>query len=297
MKFITYQINEKTNIGALSHDGEHICDINRELGTNYKDMNQLIDEISDSELALLRTKLNESDIDYRIPLNKVKIMAPIPYPKRPFFCLGKNYSEHAMEVVGLPGAEGDIPKFPIFFMKIAAPAIGHLDTIPNHLEITKMIDYEVELAVIIGKDGINIAKEDADDYIFGYTVANDISARNIQRKHSQWVKGKSLEGFAPLGPCIAHRSNFSTPIELAIKSWVNDELRQNSNTRNLIFDIPTIIHELSKGMYLRKGDIIITGTPSGVGLGFSPYKFLEPGDIVKCEIEGIGILQNTLAEN
>ncbi len=296
MKFITYQIKEKTNIGVLSHDGEHICDINQELGTNYKDMNQLIDEISDSELELLRKKLNESNISYRVPLSEVKIMAPIPYPKRPFFCLGKNYSEHAKELIGLPGAEGDVPKFPIFFMKIAAPAIGHLDTIPNHLEITKMIDYEVELAIIIGKDGINIAKEDCEEYIFGYTIANDISARNIQRKHSQWVKGKSLEGFAPLGPCIAHRSNFNTPIELDIKTWVNDELRQNSNTRNLIFDIPTIIHELSKGMYLRKGDIIITGTPSGVGLGFDPYKFLKPGDVVKCEIEGIGELQNDLAK-
>ncbi len=295
MKFITYRINEKTNIGVLSHDNQHICDINKELGTNYQDMNQLIDEISDSELLLLRKKLNDSDINYRVPLSEVKIMAPIPYPKRPFFCLGKNYSEHANELVGLPGAEPEVPKFPIFFMKIAAPAIGHMDTIPNHQEITKMIDYEVELAIIIGKDGINIAKEDANDYIFGYTIANDISARNIQRKHSQWVKGKSLEGFAPLGPVIAHRSNFKTPIELDIKTWVNGELRQNSNTRKLIFDIPTIIHELSKGMYLRKGDIIITGTPSGVGLGFKPFKFLESGDVVKCEIEGIGVLQNDLA--
>ncbi len=295
MKFITYQIEERQNIGVLDHSGEHICDINKELGTEYVDMNHLIAEISDSELELLRSKLDNSEINYRVPLSEVKILAPIPYPKRPFFCLGKNYSEHAKELIGLPGAEGDIPKFPIFFMKIAAPAIGHLDTIPNHKAITKMIDYEVELAIIIGKDGINIAKQEAQDYIFGYTIANDVSARNLQRKHSQWVKGKSLEGFAPLGPCIAHHSNFETPLQLAIKCWVNDELRQNSNTQNLIFDIPTIISELSKGMYLRKGDIILTGTPSGVGLGFKPYKFLQPGDTVKCQIEGIGVLQNTLA--
>ncbi len=295
MKFITYSINDKVQIGVIDHDGEHICDINRELGTDFADMNQLIAEMSDSELELLRAKLADNNINVKIPMQEVKILAPIPYPKRALFCLGKNYSDHAKEVAGLPGADDETPRFPIFFMKIADPAIGHLDTIPNHQEITKMIDYEVELAVIIGKDGIDIKKEDAYDYVFGYTIANDISARNIQRKHSQWVKGKSLEGFAPLGPCIVHHSSFNTPIELDIKCWINGELRQNSNTRQLIFDIPTIISELSKGMYLRKNDIILTGTPAGVGLGFSPYKFLNPGDVVTCEIEGIGILENSIA--
>ncbi len=295
MRFVTYSIHDKIQVGAIAHDNEYICDINRELGTDFADMNQLISEMSDSELELLHAKLNDNNINVKIPMQEVKILAPIPYPKRALFCLGKNYSDHAKEVAGLPGAEDEMPRFPIFFMKIADPAIGHLDTIPNHQEITKMIDYEVELAVIIGKDGIDISKEDAYDYIFGYTIANDISARNIQRKHSQWVKGKSLEGFAPLGPCIVHRSSFATPIELDIKCWVNGELRQDSNTRQLIFDIPTIISELSKGMYLRKNDIILTGTPAGVGLGFSPYKFLNPGDVVTCEIEGIGVLENSIA--
>ncbi len=295
MRFVTYSIHDKIQVGAIAHDNEYICDINRELGTDFADMNQLISEMSDSELELLYAKLKDNNINVKIPMQEVKILAPIPYPKRALFCLGKNYSDHAKEVAGLPGAENEMPRFPIFFMKIADPAIGHLDTIPNHQNITKMIDYEVELAVIIGKDGIDISKEDAYDYIFGYTIANDISARNIQRKHSQWVKGKSLEGFAPLGPCIVHQSSVTTPIELDIKCWVNGELRQDSNTRQLIFDIPTIISELSKGMYLRKNDIILTGTPAGVGLGFSPYKFLKPGDVVTCEIEGIGVLENSIA--
>ncbi len=294
MKFITYQIEEKQNIGVLDHSGEHICDINKELGTEFADMNQLIAEISDSELELLRAKLFNSEINYRVPLSEVKILSPIPYPKRPFFCLGKNYREHAEEIANLAGVNKSVPEHPIFFMKIAAPAIGHLDTIPNHSAITEMIDYEVELAIIIGKDGINIAKKDVPNHIFGYTIANDISARNLQSDHLQWVKGKSLEGFAPLGPCIAHHSNFNSAIHLDIRCWVNDELRQSSNTKHLIFDIPTIISELSKGMYLRKGDIILTGTPSGVGMGFVPQKFLKPGDIIKCEIEKIGILQNQL---
>ncbi len=295
MKFITYQINDKINIGLLDQGGTHIFDINRELGTDYSDMNQLIAEISNSELELLNSKLTSSEVGFRIPLSEVKILSPIPYPKRPFFCLGKNYRAHAKEITDLAGVNRDIPEHPIFFMKIAAPAIGHLDSIPNHQNITQSIDYEVELAVVIGKDGIDIAKQDAADHIFGYTIANDISARNLQSNHLQWVKGKSLEGFAPLGPYLVHRSAFEHPLKLAITASVNDELRQSSNTEQLIFDIPTIISELSKGMYLRKGDIILSGTPSGVGMGFTPPQFLKPGDVIKCEIEGIGVLQNQIS--
>lgn len=295
MKFITYLIGEKTNIGILSANGELIADINNLIDTTYRDMNQLIDEISDSELALLKSKLASDESAYAIPVDEVKILAPIPHPKRPLFCLGKNYADHAKEVVGLAGADNsEAPKFPIFFMKIADPCLGDGDTIPNHAAITQMIDYEVELAVVIGKDGIDIKAEDADAHIFGYTIANDVSARNIQRKHVQWFKGKSLEGFAPLGPAIVHKSALQRPLNLNIRCMVNDELRQNANTSNMIFDIPTIIEWLSKGMYLRKGDIILTGTPAGVVLGFDPYKFLRSGDYVSCSISEIGTLNNRL---
>ncbi len=183
--------------------------------------------------------------------------------------------------------------FQYIFSKVASPAIGQGDNIKAFPEYTDKADYEVELAVIIGKDGIDIRKEDAEDYIFGYTIVNDVSARNIQRKHGQWFKGKSLETYCPMGPVIVHKSALPFPIELEIKCSINGELRQNSNTKQLIFDIPSIIHDLSKGMYLRKGDIIITGTPAGVGLGFKPFKFLKPGDEIECSIEGIGTLKNT----
>lgn len=293
MKFIHYQVQEEKKLGILKDD-QTIVDLknwftecNREAST---ELNDLIEAWDDGQLDSLQTyvKQQTSTID----LDAVKVLAPIEYPKRNIFCLGKNYLDHAMETTGLPGSDDDIPKFPIYFGKIANPAIGHGDTVLNHKSITEMVDYEVELAIVIGKDGIDIDPEAAEEHIFGYTIVNDISARNIQRKHGQWFKGKCLETFCPMGPVLVHKTAMPFPIELDIKCSINGELRQNSNTRQLIFDIPYIISDLSKGMYLRKGDIIITGTPAGVGLGFTPYKFLKSGDRMDCEIEKIGTLTN-----
>ncbi len=233
-------------------------------------MNMLIETWNEDILEQLEKEVERCD-HKAIDLDHVDILAPIPFPKRNLFCLGKNYLDHALETKGLAGGSDEIPKFPIYFSKIADPAIGNRATILNHLTITDKVDYEVELAIVIGKDGIDINKEDAEAYIFGYTVANDVSARNIQRKHGQWFKGKSLKSHCPMGPWIIYKSAISFPVELDIQCWVNDELRQNSNTKQFIFDIPTIISDLSKGMYLRKGDIILTGTPAGVGLGFKPF--------------------------
>jgi 2-keto-4-pentenoate hydratase/2-oxohepta-3-ene-1,7-dioic acid hydratase in catechol pathway len=293
MKFITYSINDKVHIGILSPDEKRVVEINPLIDTKFKTMTEFVSSISEPELDLIENKLEHLVENEGLPLTEVIIHAPIPYPNRPLICLGKNYLDHALETKGLPGADDEIPKHPIFFMKIAQPATATGAIIPNHKAITDKVDYEVELAVIIGKDGIDIKKEDSLDYIFGYTIVNDVSARNIQRKHSQWFKGKSLEGFSPMGPSIVHKRAFKHPLDLAITCDINGERRQNSNTKNLLFDIPTIIEELSKGMYLRAGDIILTGTPSGVGLGFTPFKFLRPGDKVTCQIEGIGILENT----
>ncbi|MCK8059383.1 MULTISPECIES: fumarylacetoacetate hydrolase family protein [unclassified Fusibacter] len=293
MKFITYSINNKEHLGILSLDGTRVCEINAFLDTRFTDMTQLITEISDSELDLIAKKLETASESDGLPVTEVVLKAPIPYPIRPLFCLGKNYIDHALETKGLPGSDDEVPKHPIFFMKIAQPATATGDIIPNHRAITDMVDYEVELAVVIGKDGIDITKEDSLEHIFGYTIVNDISARNLQRKHSQWFKGKSLEGFSPMGPCIVHKSAFTHPLALKITCDVNGQRRQDSNTENLLFDIPTIIEELSKGMYLRAGDIILTGTPAGVGLGFTPFKFLKSGDKITCQIEGIGTLENT----
>ena len=167
-------------------------------------------------------------------------------------------------------------------------------SIPAYENLVDSLDYEAELAVVIGKDAKNVSKEDAYDYIFGYTILNDMSARNLQTRHKQWYFGKSLDGFTPIGPCIATIDAFQNPPALAIKSYVNGELRQNSNTNLLIFDIAHIISELSQGMTLKAGTIIATGTPAGVGMGFVPPNFLKPGDVVACEIEGIGTITNTI---
>ncbi len=293
MKFVYYLEDNEKKVGILKKP-DSIVDIRSFYSSKGlekpKDINDVIDGWEDSFLEELQNFVNYAEPSAYI--SAVKILAPIEYPKRNLLCLGKNYLDHAKEIVGLKGSEDSIPKFPIYFSKIANPAIGDGDTILSHKEITEMVDYEVELGVIIGKDGINIKPEEAEDYIFGYTIVNDVSARNIQRKHGQWFKGKCLETFCPMGPVIVHKDEIPFPVELDIKCSINGELRQNSNTKLLIFDIPTIISDISKGMYLRKGDIIITGTPSGVGLGFKPFKFLKSGDKVVCEIEKIGTLTN-----
>ena len=153
-----------------------------------------------------------------------------------------------------------------------------------------MVDYEVELAVIIGKEGKDIKEDEALNYVFGYTIANDISARNLQGKHGQWFKGKSVDNYAPLGPYILTADELENPSGLQLKCYVNDELRQNANTKDLVFSIPRVISDLSRGLTLRRGDVILTGTPSGVGLGFKPYKFVKSGDVIRCEIDKLGSL-------
>ncbi|SHJ73345.1 fumarylacetoacetate hydrolase family protein [Paramaledivibacter caminithermalis] len=299
MYFATYKYDRAEEIGVVLKEDKRIIpikDIFKAMDKDYPEtMNDFI-EIADDTLIKDMEEIMGFNNFKGIEEKDVKLCAPIPYPKRNIICLGKNYIDHAKETQGLPGGTDDIPKFPIYFSKIASPAIGDGDIILNHLEITDMVDYEVELAVIIGKDGINIKKEEVEDYIFGYTIVNDISARNIQRKHGQWFKGKSLETHCPMGPYIAYKNEIPFPVELDIACKVNDELRQNSNTKNLIFDIPYIINDLSKGMRLKAGDIVITGTPAGVGLGFKPFKFLKPGDKVECYIEKIGTLTNKFEE-
>ncbi len=241
-------------------------------------------------------KVNEvlASLKCELKLDEVQISAPIPYPRRNVLCLGKNYLDHVSEVKGLKNVNSDIPDKPIYFSKTAYPAIGHKDYIIAHSDIVKELDYEAELAVIIGKKCKNVAAEDAEDVIFGYTIANDVSARDLQQDHVQWHKGKSLDTYCPMGPYIAHKSSISFPPRLEIKSYVNGELRQNGNTGQLIFDIPTIISDLTKGITLYPGDIILTGTPAGVGAGFNPPKYLNAGDIVDCVIENIGTLSNTI---
>ncbi len=234
--------------------------------------------------------------DLAVCLDEVRLLAPIPVPRRNIVCLGKNYEDHVKEIKGITGGSANIPKVPIYFTKATHTVIGPDEIILRHDNCTEQLDYEVELAVIIGKNGINILPEDAENYVFGYTIANDVSARDLQKDHSQWFKGKSLKSHCPMGPWILHKSQAPFPVEFDIKCYINGEIRQESNTRNLIFDIPAIISDLSRGYELQPGDIILTGTPAGVGLGAVPPVFLGAGDEICCAIEGIGSLFNVVEE-
>jgi 2-keto-4-pentenoate hydratase/2-oxohepta-3-ene-1,7-dioic acid hydratase in catechol pathway len=238
------------------------------------------------------------------PLSEVTLAAPIPVPLRNVMCIGKNYKDHVAEVaaadkdrgIGSTSAStpaGDTPKYPQFFTKATGTVVGPGANVLAHANLTKWLDYEAELAVIIGKQGKDISRDRAWEYIFGYTIANDVTSRDIQRHHGQWFKGKSLDTTCPLGPAIVHRfsDNFD-PTNLAIKCWINGEKRQESNTGNMIFDIPEIIQQLSAGFTLYPGDIILTGTPQGVGYAMKPPKLLQAGDHMSVEIENIGKLEN-----
>lgn len=232
------------------------------------------------------------------PLRDVKILAPIGQPRRNIFCVGKNYHEHAKEFsqsgFDSSAKEGEhSPEAPVVFTKPASTVIGPNDKVPSHSHVTQQLDYEIELAVVIGKAGRSIPKEDAYEYVIGYTIVNDFTARDLQKTHRQWFLGKSLDGFCPMGPYLVTGDEVDVE-NLDVKCWINGELRQNSNTSQLIFDVPTLIETISAGIELLPGDIIATGTPAGVGIGFNPPKFLKSGDVMRLEIAGLGTLENVV---
>ncbi|WP_088347227.1 MULTISPECIES: fumarylacetoacetate hydrolase family protein [Rhodomicrobium] len=234
-----------------------------------------------------------------LPLASVKLLAPIPHPARNIFCVGKNYLDHAREFAGsgyeagaVKGAE--IDEYPAVFTKPASTVIATGDIVSLHPHVTSAVDYEVELTLVIGKGGHDIPAERAYEHIWGYTIVNDVTARDRQRNHKQWFMGKALDTFCPMGPWITTADEVD-PENLDVKCWVNGELRQNANTRDLIFNIPTLIATISAGLTLEPGDLIATGTPAGVGLGFNPPKFLKAGDEVSMSITGLGTLTNRFA--
>ena len=225
-------------------------------------------------------------------LSEALLLAPIPKPRKNVFCVGRNYVEHVNEGYRARGVETKLPEFPQFFTKPQTTIIGAGAPIPLHADVTEKLDYEVELGVIIGQRGTNITEAAALDHIFGFTIINDITARDLQRRHDQWFKGKALDGSCPIGPWVVLREKISNPQSLDITLRVNGEVRQQSNTARMIFSIARLISELSQGLTLEPGDIIATGTPSGVGYAMDPPNFLKAGDVVSCEIEGIGTLEN-----
>ena len=227
--------------------------------------------------------------------SQVKLLAPIPCPRKNVVMLGINYREHVDEGARARALDIKYPEWPVFFTKPATSVIGHMGKVVHH-KVTDKLDWEIELAVVIGKKGRDIPKDKAYDYVFGYTVCLDMTARELQRQHGQWFKGKSLDTFCPIGPWIVHKSAMPDPQQARLICRVNGEVMQDGNTRDMIFDIPTIIESLSSGLTLEPGDIISTGTPSGVGFARVPPVYLKPGDKVEGEVEGVGVLQVEIVE-
>ncbi|PAF54505.1 fumarylacetoacetase [Helicobacter sp. 13S00482-2] len=294
MKIITFRTtkNSPYQIGLVDLSGERVISL-KSLGLGIKSMQEFIMCWGAELEHRLQNTLNSRSGE--IALKDIILAAPIPCPAQEIICLGINYLDHAQESAKFKKEvfEGKT-KEAVYFGKRVNEATPDGGIIPSHKDITEKLDYEVELGVIIGKDAWKVKRENAFECVFGYTIINDISARDVQMKHKQWYFGKSLEGCTPMGPCIVTKDEFSIPPIMKISSYVNNELRQKSSTDLLIFGIDYVIEELSKGMVLKAGSIISMGTPSGVGMGFEPPKFLKSGDIIECHIEGIGSLKNTI---
>ncbi len=295
MKFITFIHQEKEQIGVLSLDETKVLRISKVLGhERYHDMNQFLEEATELDLDILaQVRINEKELG--VPVDEIKYLAPIVRPKHDIICVGVNYESHRKESTLALNQDLSKQKKPVYFSKRTTRILGYGEEIKGFFEIDTDLDYEVELAVIIGKKGINIPKEQAEDYIFGYSIFNDVSSRTLQKGHLQWYKGKSLDTHSVLGPVILHKSALPFPLKLNVESRVNGEVRQKSNTEFFINDIATIISDFSQGITLEPGDIIATGTPSGVGMGFDPPRFMKKGDVVECEIEQIGVLRNPIS--
>lgn len=299
MRLATYLDNENELIGVVLDD--HVVALDPQLnGLSLPAGNwsaSMLDFINAGEAALQAAAVVANAGTDGVaaaavrPLADIELLAPVPRPVRNIVCVGRNYHEHVDEGdrvwTNAPGVSEEC----IFFTK-ATTTINHPGKPISGWGLTEEFDYEVELAIIIGKRGRDISREEAEDYIFGYTISNDVTARDLQQSHRQWFKGKSLDGSCPVGPWLVTPDALPSPLHIDMRMYVNGELRQDLNTRDMIWDIPAIISSLSAGMTLEPGDIIATGTGAGCGFGFEPPRFLKPGDVVRAEIDGIGSLEN-----
>jgi 2-keto-4-pentenoate hydratase/2-oxohepta-3-ene-1,7-dioic acid hydratase in catechol pathway len=295
MKFATFQRGTQTRPGVLL-DQDRLLDIATATAGDAHPITSLQMLIAAGEGALetIRSLHNRARggalANAVVPVSEVSLLAPLPRPGKNIFCVGKNYHEHVIEGARGRGIAVKIPEHPVFFSKPPTAVSGPGAVFVLDPKVTTMLDYEVELAVVIGAAGSNIPEERALDHVFGYTIVNDMSARDLQFRHEQWFKGKGLDGACPMGPWITHKSVITDPQTLDISLTVNGEQRQKSNTSLMIFTVRRLISALSLGLTLEPGDIISTGTPEGVGFGMRPQRYLSPGDVVECRIEAIGSL-------
>lgn len=294
VKLVVYRSEQRECLGVLDLEQELVYEITAETRAGPQaELLRLIESWDSIE------SMSVHSAGDGVPFGSVELLAPLPRPARNVFCVGKNYRDHSAEFGGsgfdasghTDDASASLPNLPILFTKPPSSVIGPATPIDSHPGVTDAIDYEVELGVIIGRGGRGIRQQEAWDHIWGYTIVNDVTARDLQRDHKQWFLGKSLDTFCPMGPWAVTADEVDVT-NLTVQCWINGELRQKASTRDLIFDIPTLISTLSSGMSLQPGDVIATGTPAGVGIGFNPPRFLTSGDIVSMEITGLGALTN-----
>ncbi|AEC20824.1 5-oxopent-3-ene-1,2,5-tricarboxylate decarboxylase [Pusillimonas sp. T7-7] len=288
MRIATYTKGHQRHVGVVSKDGLTVQALDIDPALAEQGVLGLIDAYG--ELS----RLEGLSRGAATQLDTVKLLAPIPRPRRNIFCVGRNYHAHAKELSGsvFKANNNDPAAWPIVFTKVPETVIAHGDDVTLPVGITEQTDYEAELAIVIGKGGKNISKAEAMSHVWGYTIVNDVTARDVQMRHQQWDLGKSFDTFCPMGPWLVTADTFDAA-NTRVRCWVNDELRQDGQTQDLIFDLPTLIETCSRGITLYPGDIIATGTPAGVGMGFNPPRYLKSGDRVRIQIDGIGTLENT----
>ena len=288
MKLAAYQYKSDQYVGVVSDDLQTVTPYQLSQEAAQRGALGIIEMMADGQTL--------PAMGQAVALKDVCLLAPIPKPRRNIFCVGKNYLDHVKEIKDsklgeAQGSMANLPKHPVVFSKVPEAVIATRVGIDSHPATTQEMDYEAELAVVIAKKGKAITKADAMKHVWGYTIINDVSARDVQAKHVQFHIGKSFDTFCPMGPWLVSADELDEK-NTKIQCWVNGELRQDGNTNQMIFDIPTVIESISAGMTLYPGDVIATGTPSGVGMGFKPPRFLKKGDSVKIQIDGIGVLEN-----
>jgi len=287
VRIATYSHNGRSHVGQVSADGQHVTAF----------------DLSPDQVRLGAQSLIEAQVAGRplpaltgapLALSAVRLQAPLPVPRRNVWCVGRNYHAHAKELATsvFKASNADPQAWPIVFTKVPECVVGPTDEVrlPG-AAISDQIDYEAELAVVIGKGGKNITQADAMSHVYGYTIVNDVTARDVQMRHQQWDMGKSFDTFCPMGPWIV-TADAMDGRKTRVRCWVNGELRQDGPTENMIFDIPTLIETISRGITLYPGDIIATGTPAGVGMGLNPPRYIASGDVIRVEIDGIGQIEN-----
>lgn len=286
MRIAAYRYKDQSQVGLVSHDGDQVTPLSLTPEQAFLGVLPVI-ELLGKGLPMPATE------GPAIPIGEVQFDAPLPRPRRGLWCVGRNYHAHAKELSAsvFKDNDADPASWPIVFTKMPECVVGPFDEVLVPAGISEQIDYEAELAVVLGKGGKNIRRADALGHVFGYTIVNDVTARDVQMRHQQWDMGKSFDTFCPMGPWIVTADELDGT-KTRVRCWVNGELRQEGPTENMIFDIPTLIETVSRGITLYPGDVIATGTPAGVGMGMKPPRYLQSGDSVRIEIDRLGVIEN-----